>query len=68
MKKSAYTIADKINAKLAAIAPEQRPEMPTRSRAQSVAATRGGYEVTDGNGHVSMLTLTQAIKFFGVAE
>lgn len=59
-----YALAEQINAKLASLPPEKRPELPNRRRAQSVAySARTSVEVLDQNGNEFSLPIEQAAKW-----
>jgi hypothetical protein len=63
LTQSVYTLEKEINAKLRALAPERRPELSTRRRAQSVAACPRGFEAMDASGNTESITLDQGIAW-----
>lgn len=62
--KGIRSLENKINAALAAMPADKRPEMSTRGRVQSVAyANRGYFEATDTNGNVEAVSIESANKW-----
>lgn len=62
--KSNYVAAEKINAALRAMRPQDRPEMPTRARAVRVDyAACGHMEVTAADGSLHYVPVATAMRW-----
>lgn len=60
-----YELEKQINARLASMPADKRPEASTRRRIQSVAySSRGYFETTDSDGHIDHMSVDQAGKLF----
>ena len=58
---------DQINAHLQALTADQRPELPTRRRVQSVAYSAAGYfQATDSDGHIDDVSISDAMAWLRI--
>ena len=60
-------LENKINAHLAALPAEKRPELPNRSRVQSVAYSgAGAFEAADREGHAFLVPVKIALSWLNL--
>lgn len=65
--KGVYSIEKLINAHLASLPADKRPEASTRRRIQSVAWQSRGFQATTSDGCVESITTDAAKAFLGIA-